>query len=112
SLSGSANPKLLIIPHAGNDPEKSGAKNLEIYRRLGIKNITVLDLNKPTEALKAIQESDLIWMPGGQQRRLINALDEAGLTDAIRARVAEGATIGGSSAGAAIMSKTMIASSD
>ncbi|MBA4148221.1 MAG: cyanophycinase [Verrucomicrobia bacterium] len=113
SLSKAASPHVLIIPQASREADLANrAKdNAEAFRRLGAGKVTVLDLSEPPEALKAIQRSDAIWMPGGLQRQLMRALDEAGVADAVRARVASGVPIGGTSAGAAIMSKVMLASS-
>jgi cyanophycinase len=113
SLSSGAEPRLLIIPHAAreNNLESSGIRQADHFRRLGVQNIEILDLAEREKALQAIEESDAIWMPGGLQRLLMEALDQADLADAVRARFAAGIPVGGTSAGAAIMSQTMIASS-
>jgi len=113
SLSQADEPRVLIIPHAARPEnfERSGTRNAEVFRNLGFKHVDVLDLTDPEGAREAIEDCDVIWMPGGLQRLLMQALDEAGLADAVRARVAAGVPVGGTSAGAAIMSETMIASS-
>lgn len=58
-----------------------------------------------------------IWFVGGDQTRITDTLmledgKETPLLAAIRARLVEGAVVGGTSAGAAIMSRTMIAAGD
>lgn len=106
-------PKLLIIPYAKAGPEnieKSAQQYLEIFRRLGYKDLSVLDLDNPEQALRDIEESDMIWMPGGSQTLLKMKLERAGLVDAIRKRHKAGIPIGGTSAGAGIMSEVMISS--
>jgi cyanophycinase len=57
--------------------------------------------------VKAIESANLIWMPGGDQNRLMKALP-AGVIDTIRKRFREGAVVGGTSAGAAVLSQVMI----
>jgi cyanophycinase len=47
-------------------------------------------------------------MPGGYQNRIMKAIDGTGLADVIRARFQAGAIVGGTSAGAAVISEAMI----
>jgi cyanophycinase len=47
-------------------------------------------------------------MPGGDQNRLMKAIEGTGLDEVIRARYRAGAIVGGTSAGAAVLSKLMI----
>lgn len=113
SLSAAADPVVLVIPYAGRvgQVEQHGRRNAEHFKTAGARNVEVLDLSDPEEAVRAIERAEVIWMPGGSQRRLMNALDEAGVADAVRARFAAGVPVGGTSAGAAIMSETMLAGS-
>lgn len=67
--------------------------------------------------LARIGRAGAIWFTGGDQSRITRALLNADGTDtpllgAMRARLAAGAVVGGTSAGAAIMSDPMIASGD
>lgn len=113
SLTPAANPRVLIVPQAARpaDLPTRSRDNADAFRRLGVTNVVVLDLGDLVGALKAIQDCDAIWMPGGLQSQLMRALDDAGVANAIRARVAAGVPIGGTSAGAAIMSEVMLAGS-
>ena len=63
---------------------------------------------RPGAARETIEAADLIWMPGGDQNRLMAALQKADLVNAIRDRHRKGATVGGTSAGAAVQSGVMI----
>lgn len=70
----------------------------------------------PNEIIK-IERAGAIWFSGGDQARIVAALVNSDGSDtpmlaAIRKRLAAGAVIGGSSAGAAIMSRAMIACGD
>jgi cyanophycinase len=69
----------------------------------------------PIEIAK-ISGAGAIWLTGGDQLRTTSLLAPAGretpMLAAIRARLADGAVVGGSSAGAAIMSRAMITEGD
>ncbi|MFN7141390.1 MAG: cyanophycinase, partial [Limisphaerales bacterium] len=113
TLAGVEKPHVLIIPQAAREENFAdrGRDNAEAFRRVGAAGTSILDLSDPKEALESIKRADAFWMPGGVQRQLMQALDDAGVADAIRARVAAGTPVGGSSAGAAIMSEVMLSSS-
>jgi cyanophycinase len=59
-------------------------------------------------ARAALEAATLIWMPGGDQNRFMKAIAGTGLDDVIRARYEAGAIVGGTSAGAAVLSDAMI----
>jgi cyanophycinase len=99
--------RVLIIPQASYRPD-AGQASLRMWQRAGARQVTILDLRDRTAALKAVKDASLIWMPGGSQNRLMSALTEEKLVDAIRERFREGATVGGTSAGAAVMSQVML----
>lgn len=110
ALSVKKNPRLLIIPYAAR-PERvaaSAKRYVDIFTKLGYGNIRVLDLKDPTKARQEIEQSDMIWMPGGSQTLLKVRLEEAGLVELLQKRNKAGVPIGGTSAGAAIMSGTML----
>jgi cyanophycinase len=107
-VAGGTSARVLVVPHASEDLE-SGYRMVELWTELGAERVDVLDLTDTPAALELIKDADLIWLKGGQQERLMAVLQAAGLVDAIRDRFADGATIGGTSAGAAVMSRLMIA---
>jgi len=106
-LAGGAHARGLILPQASQRPE-AGVESAEFWRTKGLAEVASLDLADPDAARAAIAKADFIWFPGGDQSRLLAAIDEAGVADAIRSRYAEGAVVGGTSAGAAVMSQRMI----
>lgn len=55
-----------------------------------------------------IGRATLIWVPGGVQNRFIKAITDTGLDDLIRERHQAGVAVGGTSAGAAVLSDAMI----
>jgi cyanophycinase len=106
-IAGGANARVLVVPQA-SAVANSGDSSAGMWRQRGAKAVTILDLADPPAAVKAIQAADLIWMPGGDQNRLLDALMKADVTAAIRERYRQGATVGGTSAGAAVLSQLML----
>jgi cyanophycinase len=109
-VAGGSAVRVLVVPHASVDLE-SGYRMAEVWKELGAESVEVLDLSDPRAALEVVKNADLIWFKGGEQERLMRALETAGLVDAIRDRFADGGTIAGTSAGAAVMTRLMIAGS-
>ncbi len=110
-LAGGTKAHMLIVPQASGQPD-AGSKSVEFWRKAGVADVQVLDLRDRNKALKAIASADFVWMPGGDQNRLMKALADADLLDALRARHRSGALVGGTSAGAAVLSATMIVGGD
>ena len=106
-LAGGPTAKVLIVPQASTS-KTAGPDSAKMWRERGAKDVSILDVSDPAAARKAIAAADLIWMPGGDQVLLIAALQKADLVGAIRARHRQGATVGGTSAGAAVQSGVMI----
>lgn len=98
---------VLIVPQA-SDRANAGQSSADFWREHGAKSVEILDPTDPTKAAAAIERASLIWMPGGDQNRLMKSLIDAKLTDAIRSRHRAGAAVGGTSAGAAVMSAVML----
>src|ERR1700742_4753058 len=75
---------------------------------MGVAKCSLINPHEPAEALELIREASLIWMPGGLQGVFMNSIEGTGIVEAIRKRYREGAIVGGTSAGAAVMSQKMI----
>jgi cyanophycinase len=106
-LAGGGKAKVLVIPQAQQRADGGRAK-ANTWKKVGAGEVTILDLSDPKKAVAAVMRADLIWMPGGSKRRLMNILKNTGVPEAIRRRHREGAVVGGTSAGAGIMSKFML----
>lgn len=75
----------------------------------GASNVSLLNLGDEAAALAMVREADYIFFDGGDQAELVKWMDGApAVMDAIRKRHAEGALVGGMSAGAAAMPARMI----
>jgi cyanophycinase len=104
---GPARCRMLIVPQASELPD-SGERSAKFWREAGAGEVSVLDLADVAKARAAVESATLIWMPGGDQNRLMKAFEGTGLPEAIRARMRAGAAVGGTSAGAAVLSGVML----
>jgi cyanophycinase len=106
-LAGGSKAIVVVLPQASELPE-TGPEAVDAWKKAGAAKAAALDVAAPAAAIAAIQEATLIWFPGGDQTRLMKALENTGIPAAIHARYEQGATVAGTSAGAAVMSKVMI----
>ena len=88
------------VAHAGDD-------TADMFREAGAREVVNLDVTRP-DAAGVVDRATLIWFPGGDQSRLMKALAATPVLAAVRARHAAGAVVGGTSAGAAVMSRVML----
>lgn len=104
---------LLIATIATENPEKSYSKYNSVFGKLGVKNIKRLDVNNrkdafDTENAKLVREADLLFFTGGDQLRITSILGGTPIYDALKELCCNGGLIAGTSAGASVMSDTMI----
>jgi len=102
--------KILVLPMASSLPE-TGAESVAEWRKHGAaawsENLTREEAMRP-ETVRGLDSATGIWFPGGDQVRIMAVLDGTPTAAAIRARYAAGAVVGGTSAGAAVMSTPML----
>lgn len=107
TAAGGATGTVVIFPQASELPE-TGAESAEMWTKAGMGRAVVASPADVPAALEAIASASFVWFPGGDQNRLVAALAGTPIPDAIRARHRDGALVGGTSAGAAVMSRLMI----
>lgn len=102
----------VILPMASSDPDAAAAAIEEQLTGNGVSDVRTLnaggDAPASDEQAARVEGAALIYMPGGSQSRLMDALSGSGLDQAIRTAYRRGALIAGTSAGAAVMSAQMI----
>ncbi|UCC97978.1 MAG: cyanophycinase [Phycisphaerales bacterium] len=106
-LAGGAKAKVLVIPQATLQ-RRLWLREADWWKKAGAGDVAILYLSDPEKAVEAVMNADLVWLAGGNQNRLVNALKGTGVPEALNRRYREGAVIGGASAGAAVMSKFML----
>lgn len=105
-LAGGKDAVVAVLPQS-SAVATAGDSSVKMWLDAGAKAARKVDFADPG-AKAALEASTLIWMPGGDQNRLMKAIDGTGLDEVIRARHRAGAVVGGTSAGAAVLSKLMI----
>ncbi|OYT17724.1 MAG: cyanophycinase [Bacteroidetes bacterium 4572_77] len=107
---------LLILPFASVNPKLLGQSAKKQFSDLGIKNIVVSELpdslGDNSSIIEAINKSKLIYITGGDQNRFMELINKTGISTAINNAYYRGATISGTSAGAALMSLNMISGNE
>jgi cyanophycinase len=103
--------RIVVFAMASESGATSGEEKAKDLRDLGAtaRNIWIDSSKADTDSVAAlVADATGIWFGGGDQNRLITALRGTRTERAIRQRYAAGAVIGGTSAGAAVMSAQMI----
>lgn len=113
ALAGGPRAEILVIPTA-SQLRDAGSRYAQLFGELGAQRVEVVDFQTrhdghDPERLARIERASAIFFTGGNQLRLSSVLGGTPAAQLIRARNAAGITVGGSSAGAAILSEHMIA---
>jgi cyanophycinase len=104
---------LVILTVASEIPDEVGATYRDVFKRLGVKHTEVLDIRSRDQALDGtratlVESASVLFFTGGDQLRITSQLGGTPLGDALLAKHESGATIVGTSAGAAAMAETML----
>lgn len=105
----------VVLPMASAEPEASFASIAGQLRAATPRPIVYLNLARPAtsprrqrQQLDSLRRARLIFITGGDQDRFMSVVAGTPIETAIRAAYAGGATVAGTSAGAAVMSRHMI----
>lgn len=114
--SGGDEADIVVIPTASKMHE-TGPRYEALFRELGAARVGVMDFDTRRDCqepgrLQRIEEATGIFFTGGNQLRLTALLGGTPVAQLIRKRNAAGVTVGGTSAGASILSEHMIAFGD
>ena len=115
-VSGGEQADIVVIPTASRMHE-TGPRYEQLFRSIGAERVTVMDFDtrrdcQETGRLRRLEEASGIFFTGGNQLRLTTLLGGTPVAKLIRQRNAQGVTVGGTSAGASILSEHMIAFGD
>ncbi len=110
---GGAQARLLIFPQASARPE-SGREYVALFRELGAGQALSLEFRQRSQAddeenLRLVRQASGIFFGGGVQMRLAALLGGTRLEAELLRAYRRGCVVGGTSAGASILSKTMVA---
>lgn len=114
SLSGGSKANIILIPSASQDPLSCVSSYISQFASLGCTNINYIDsLNHNIDSRKnldLVKKADGLFFTGGDQNKLVEAFRGTKLLNKIIDHYRNGGVIGGTSAGAAVMSKIMLTS--
>jgi cyanophycinase len=114
-LCGGPQARIVLCTAASGDPDGAWDGYQPLLQSLGLTQVQHLRITSPDEAntpavTDQILAADGVFLTGGDQRRLMERLWETSAARAIHlAFHLRGCTIGGTSAGAAVMSRAMLA---
>ncbi|MFT4547046.1 MAG: cyanophycinase [Verrucomicrobiales bacterium] len=107
--------KLVVIPSAAEDGKINVLRIIEGWGNRGFAKVQVLHTRSRDEAdteefIQPLRAACAVWISGGMQSRLEEAYVGTRVERELHALLGRGGVVGGSSAGAAVMSKVMIRS--
>ena len=104
-----ASKRVLFVPHALYDRDAYAETARERFERMGHDLTSVHTAASPPQA---VEETEVVFIGGGNTFRLLKALYDFGLLEAIRKRVTEGMPYIGSSAGSNVAGPTIKTTKD
>ncbi len=112
-LCGGGEADIVVIPTASQLAD-TGTRYEQLFTQLGAARVTALDFDTRRDAdehnrLARVKQATGIFFTGGNQLRIATMLGGTAIAKLIRTRNAHGVHVGGTSAGASILSEHMIA---
>lgn len=105
--------RLAIVTVASNEPEELGREYRAVFSDLGVGQVDVVDIRTREEAadeqrIQKIASAKVVFFTGGDQLRITSQIGDSPLFRCMQEIYRKGATIAGTSAGAAAMPETML----
>lgn len=112
-MAGGKEARIVILTAASDAPLETGTLYQHVFKRLGGVNAELLDIPDRQaaggrEVADLIRRATGVFFTGGDQLRITSALGGTGLLSALEEQFSRGLVIAGTSAGASVMSSTMI----
>lgn len=116
TASGGKDANIVVITTASSIPVKVGKNYLEAFTTLGCKNVSILDIrskedSEKPEVIEKIKQANCVMFSGGDQSKITDKIGGSTIHKMLMERYENESdfVIAGTSAGAMIMSKEMIA---
>ncbi len=115
NLENKSDARVTVMTVATNEAESAAAKYNRLFRSRGVKHVDTVNVSQRSEAfdetsLKKVKSADAIFFTGGDQLNITSLLGGSPVHNLLHERYQEGVLIAGTSAGAAMMSSSMIIS--
>ncbi|MDP9729741.1 cyanophycinase [Alicyclobacillus tolerans] len=116
-LGGGRHARVLIMTVATEYPIEVGTQYIEVFKKLGAADVRTFDVSNRSaanrdSAVEMIRDATCIYFTGGDQLRITKLLGGTRVDAALHEAHANGIPLGGTSAGASMMSSTMIVSGE
>jgi cyanophycinase len=114
---GGSDAQIVVMTVATDEPRESGDDYREAFRALGATSTRVIDVSRRKDAfepdsLRALEQATALFFTGGDQLHVTSLIGGTPMQEVLYRRHKEGLVIGGTSAGAAMMSNSMIIRGD
>lgn len=111
-MAGSRKSRIVVMTAATDEPEEAGAEYSKIFRRLGAKSVTVVDVSTREDAsnpksLTVLKQATGVFFTGGDQLHVTSLIGGSEMDVLLHELYKKGVVIAGTSAGAAMMSGSM-----
>jgi cyanophycinase len=105
--------RLVVATLATSEPKASFDEYEQVFRGLGVRHVYHFDVEERAEAesaraMQVFEEATCVFFTGGDQLKITSLIGDTPVFSRIYEIFAEGGTIAGTSAGAAIMTETML----
>jgi cyanophycinase len=112
-MSGEDNSRIVVMTTATEQPKEVGALYRRIFKKLGVRDIDILNINSRCDAsneeyIEPIRNATCIFFSGGDQLRITSLLGGTAACNSLYDAVNRGVLLVGTSAGASAMSSNMI----
>jgi cyanophycinase len=112
-LAKGAKARIVVMTVATDHPVSTGREYRNVFRRLGVDDTEVVDVSTREDAgapdsLEKIRQATALYFTGGDQLHITSLMGGTEMQKLIHQRHEKGLVIGGTSAGAAMMSNSMI----
>jgi cyanophycinase len=109
--------KLVLATVASSEPEKMWETYEPVLRRLGCKHLGHLDIRSREDALRernirVLDGARALFFTGGDQLKITSRIGDTPIYERLREIYEAGGLIAGTSAGASVMSETMLVAGD
>lgn len=116
-FAGGAHARVVVMTVATKMPVEVGADYIDVFERLGVEDVRTFDVSSRfaanrDSACKAIEQATGVFFTGGEQIRITELLGGTKVDSALHDRHENGLVLAGTSAGASMMSSTMIVEGD
>ena len=107
--------KLVVATVATDVPDELWKEYQKIFRELGVRRIEHLDIRTREEALseenaRVVEDATVLFFTGGDQLKITSQLGDSMIYRRTMELLRKGGTVAGTSAGASVMSTTMLVS--